>query len=58
MTQMKLRLPFQKRGRGRRPARRCDEPAAVFKTFVHVLAQMRAHARETQTQMDPHPEKH
>lgn len=53
---MKLRLPFIKRVRGRR-ARRCDEPAAVFKTFVTVLAQMRAHIRETQTQMDPHPEK-
>jgi hypothetical protein len=41
MMQKKLRLPFAKRGR-RRTARRHDDPDAVFKTFVHVLAQMQS----------------
>ncbi len=46
MTYMKWRLPFGKRGR-RRAARGRENPSAVFKTFVHVLAQMHAHARPT-----------
>ncbi|WP_442754703.1 histidine kinase [Methylocystis sp. JAN1] len=41
MTHRKFRLPFQKRGR-RRPARRPDDHAEIFKAFVHVLAQMHA----------------
>ncbi|WP_424361448.1 histidine kinase [Methylocystis parvus] len=41
MTQIKFRLPFQKRGR-RRPSRRPDDHADIFKTFVHVLARMHA----------------
>lgn len=41
MTRKKLPRPFQKRSR-RRAASGSDDPAAVFKTFVHVLAQMQA----------------
>jgi hypothetical protein len=41
MMQKRLRLSFTKRGRRRTP-RRPDDPAAVFKTFVHVLAQMQS----------------
>jgi hypothetical protein len=41
MIQKRLRLSFTKRGR-RRTQRRADDPAAVFKTFVHVLAQMQS----------------
>jgi hypothetical protein len=44
MTHRKLRLPFVKRAR-RRSIRRHDDPADVFKTFVHVLSQMHAHNR-------------
>jgi hypothetical protein len=40
---MTFRLPFGRRGR-RRP-RRLDDPSQVFKTFVHVLGRMQAHAR-------------
>jgi hypothetical protein len=45
MTHRKFRLPFPKRGR-RRP-RPVGDPAAVFRTFVHVLARMQAQARES-----------
>jgi hypothetical protein len=41
---IKMRLPFSMRGR-RRLARRDDDPAEVFRTFVQLLAQMRAQAR-------------
>lgn len=40
MTIKKIRLPFQKRGRRR--ATRVDDPAQVFKTFVHVLARLQS----------------
>ncbi len=43
MTQRKFRLPFQKRAR-RRSARRLDDHAEIFRTFVHLLAQMQARA--------------
>ena len=45
MTHLKFKLPFPKRGR-RRP-RNTNDPAAVFRTFVHVLARMQAQARES-----------
>jgi hypothetical protein len=41
MTHLKFRFPFPKRGK-RRAARRADDPADVFKAFVHVLTQMHA----------------
>jgi hypothetical protein len=40
---MKFKLPFGRRARRR--ARRSDDPSEVFKTFVHVLSRMQAHAR-------------
>ena len=43
MTHKKLRLPFAKRAR--RAARRRDDPAAVFKTFVLMLERMQAQSR-------------
>ncbi len=43
MTHMKIRLPFGRRGRRR--SRQLDDPSHVFRTFVHVLGQMQAHAR-------------
>lgn len=45
MMQKKFWLHFGKRGR-RRP-RHASDPAVVFKTFVHVLSLMQAHARES-----------
>ena len=36
---IKMRLPFSRR---RRPPRRADDPSEVFRTFIHVLAQLRA----------------
>jgi hypothetical protein len=45
MTLSKSNWKWTKRGRGRRAARERDDPSAVFKTFVQVLAQMRANAR-------------
>lgn len=45
MTHLKFRLPFSKRGRVRRPIRRRDDPAAVFKNFVVVLERMQAQSR-------------
>lgn len=54
MTHMKLRFPFQKRRR----ARHRDDPSEVFRTFVHVLAQMHAHARTPgQANLAAHREK-
>ncbi len=44
MTHLRLRLPLSLRAR-RRASRRHDDPAEVFRTFVHLLAQMQAHAR-------------
>jgi hypothetical protein len=44
MTALKRRLAFSVWTR-RRPPRLRDDPADVFRTFVHVLAQMQAHAR-------------
>ncbi|MGJ0510414.1 MAG: histidine kinase [Methylocystis sp.] len=43
MTHLKLKLPFARRGR-RRP-RRSDDPSAIFKTFIHLLSRMQAHAK-------------
>lgn len=54
MTQLKFRFPFARRGRRR--SRRSDDPSAVFKTFVHVLSQMQAHARSAMPEA-PAPEK-
>lgn len=48
MMHKKFWLSFAKRGR-RRP-RHADDPKVVFKTFVHVLALMQAHARESPTE--------
>jgi hypothetical protein len=45
MMHKKFWLSFGKRSR-RRP-RHADDPTVVFKTFVHVLALMQAHARES-----------
>ena len=56
MTIRKLRLSLSGRGR-RRMARRQEEPAEVFRTFVHVLAQMRAHARAGHASVAPVAEK-
>ncbi len=44
MTHLKLPTTFARRTR-RRTARASDDPCAVFKTFVHVLAQLRAESR-------------
>lgn len=44
MTHLKLRLPFSLRTR-RRAQRPHDDPGDVFRTFVHLLSQMQAHAR-------------
>lgn len=41
---MKMRLPWTKRHR-RRHGRHVDDPAEIFKAFVHVLARMHANAR-------------
>jgi hypothetical protein len=41
MTLRQLRLPFFKRDRRRAP-RRAEDPAEVFRTFVHVLERMQA----------------
>jgi hypothetical protein len=43
MTHLKFKLPFARRGR-RRP-RRSDDPSEVFRTFVHLLSRMQAHAK-------------
>lgn len=55
MTHRKRRLSFLNRAK-RRPPRRDGDPATVFKTFVHVLAQMQAHARNGASSA-PFPEK-
>jgi hypothetical protein len=46
MTHRKPRFPWTKRARSRRAPQPRDDHAAVFKTFVQVLARMRANARE------------
>ncbi|MCX7899246.1 MAG: hypothetical protein N2444_04045 [Methylocystis sp.] len=53
----KFRSPFNKRSR-RRAARGSDDPSAVFKTFVHVLAKLRAEARNAQSGAATLSEKH
>lgn len=48
MPNLKLSWTWTKRGRGRRAARGREDPELVFKTFVQLLAQMRASARSAQ----------
>ncbi len=45
MTVTRLRFPWSKRARTRRPAPQREDPAVVFKTFVRVLGEMRATQR-------------
>ncbi len=45
MTVTRLRFPWNKRARARRPAPQREGEAAVFKTFVRVLGEMRATQR-------------
>ena len=47
MTKPTGLLRFLKRRR--RNERRREDPLVVFRTFFHVLTQMHAHMRETQT---------
>jgi hypothetical protein len=44
MTLTKIKLPLLKRRR-RRQARDSEDPCVVFRTFVQLLAQMRAQGR-------------
>ncbi|MBM3562076.1 MAG: histidine kinase [Alphaproteobacteria bacterium] len=54
----KFFLPHLVRRSRARPARRRDDPSAVFKTFVELLAQLRAEARAgSQTPASAHAEK-
>lgn len=46
MLQAKFRPGWMKRRRARRAPREREDPAVVFKTFVQVLARLRANARE------------
>jgi hypothetical protein len=45
MTNSRWRFPWIKRGRGRRAPLHRNDPSAVFKTFVQVLAQLHATSR-------------
>lgn len=53
MTHLKFKLPFARRSR-RRPRR--DDPSEVFRTFVHLLSRMQAHAK-TGASEAPEPDK-